>query len=154
MDTEYFDKLYECYGKGFIGFVVPECLKNTALVIMNRFTITGTCDGMYICNSIAVTCGIGDGKCTFYSGEITDFHEAASSLQKAYGCNIFNEDIPELEEILRTGKPEKKSAEVGISKYITACQSEMRTCDEWRKDYLDRCIKSAKENLSIIQTYC
>lgn len=148
-------KLYvETFGGVFEGTPVPERLKETALAIMNRFTIGGLCDGMYICNAIARTCGIGDGCFTFYSGDILNFSEVAEYLQMSYGCNIPKEDLPELEEILRTGKPDKKKSEAGIEKYIKACEAEKKTCDEWRKDYLDRCITLAKENLSIIRKYC
>ena len=158
MGNEYYaavTKLYNGPFEGtFGGTPVLERLKNTALAIMNRFTIGGLCDGMYICNAIARTCGIGDGCFTFYNGDIVNYPKVAEYLKMSYGCNISMEDLPELEEILRTGKPDKEKSETGIAKYIKACESEKETCDEWRKDYLDRCIAQAKENLSIIRADC
>lgn len=50
------------YEKMFEGYDVPSRLKETAISIMRRFTITGECDGMYICNVIAAESGIGDGE--------------------------------------------------------------------------------------------
>lgn len=154
MGVEYLEKLDEYYGAGFKGYEVPECVKNTALVIMNRFSIHGECDGMYICNCIAKTCGIGNGQGVFYSGVITNFSEIASSLQLAYGSHIFKEDIPELEEILRMGVLDKGKACNGIEKFINKCKEERNSCDEWRKEYLCICIEQAIMNHATILVYC
>lgn len=155
---EYYAALSKLYGEPFGGLFegtpVPERLKNTALVIMNRFCIRGLCDGMYICNAIARTCGIGDGCFTFYSGDITDYPKVAAYLQSSYGCNIFVEDLPELEEILRTGKPDKEQALAGIQKYLKKCLEERCTCAEGRVDYINQCIKRAKEDYTVLQEFC
>ena len=88
------------YENFFAGYEVPKKLKETAVSIMQRFCIYGICDGMYICNRIAITCGIGDGCGHFTDDTIEDCEEAAVALQSAYGCNISKKDIPELISIL------------------------------------------------------
>lgn len=157
MKDTYYEVLQKDYGyfdSTFGGTTVPERLKKTALAIMNRFSIGGMCDGMYICNAIARTCGIGDGCFTFYSGDIINIPKVAEYLKLSYGHNISEEDIPELEGILRTGKPDKEKAVLGINKYIADCKSEKGSCDDWRRDYLDQCISLAEKNLSVIEAYC
>ena len=76
------------YEKMFEGYDVPSRLKETAISIMRRFTITGECDGMYICNVIAAESGIGDGEGHFTGDEIFNRSEIARRLQFAYGSNI------------------------------------------------------------------
>lgn len=125
----------------FEGYDVPERLKKTALAIMERFCISGVCDGMYICNRIAATCRNGDGNGHFYSDKITDIPLVARSLQAAYGCNIRKEDIPELEEILATGTLDHDKASAGIKQFIKDCSMEKMKCPEFRINYLDRCIQ-------------
>lgn len=141
----------ENYNKFFEGYKVPDRIKNTTIAIMQRFTITGLCDGMYISNVIAHTCGIGDGQGNFASDDITNFEEIANNLQSAYGCNIFKKDIRELEAILETGMLNKSQAVIGLNEYIAVCQSEKKTCDEWRIDYLERCINEAKETIQELE---
>ena len=134
----------------FKGYQVPERLKDTAIAIMQRFTIYGICDGMYICNKIAHTCGIGDGNGIFTGDDITEIHRVAEALQSAYGCNICKSDIEELEDIITTGKLNKEKAKRGIKKYISNCRKEMKTCDELRVDNLHQSINEAKDNLRLI----
>lgn len=81
------------YEKYFEKYDVPEKLKKTAIAIMQRFIITGLCDGMYICNTIAYICGIGDGCGTFTGDNITDIENIARTLQACYGCNIYKDDL-------------------------------------------------------------
>lgn len=138
--------------KFFEGYNVPEKLKNITITIMRRFTIRGLCDGMYICNIIAHTCGIGDGKGNFTSDEISGFEKIADRLQKSYGCNIYKEDLQELENTLVTGKLDKERAIAGINKHIRKCKEEKQICDQWRVDYLNECINEAKENLREIKS--
>lgn len=135
------------YDVFFERYKVPERIKKTAIAIMQRFTITGVCDGMYISNVIAHTCGIGDGQGNFTRDEITNFKEIATNLQFAYSCNIFKKDIRELETILETGMLNKSQAVIGLNEYIAVCQSEKKTCDEWRIEHLERCINEAKETI-------
>ena len=74
----------------------------------------------------------------------------AKSLQAAYGCNIYKEDIPELEEILETGMLNSEKAQAGIKKFIQNCEFEKENCEQWRIAYLDRCINQALVNLELI----
>lgn len=136
----------------FEGYKVPERIKNTTIAIMRRFTITGLCDGMYISNVIAHTCGIGDGQGNFTSNEITNIGEIAVNLQCSYGCNIFKRDLRELENILETGSLNKSQAIIGLNEYIAVCQSEKKACDEWRIKYLEHCINNAKETIQELET--
>lgn len=140
------------FDKYFEGYKVPERIKNTTIAIMQRFTFTGLCDGMYISNVIAHTCGIGDGYGNFTSDEITNFEEIAVNLQSAYGCNIFKKDIRELEAILETGMLNKSQSIIGLNEYIAVCKSEKRNCDEWRSEFLERCINNAKETIQELET--
>lgn len=139
------------FDKYFEGYKVPERIKNTTIAIMRRFTITGLCDGMYISNVIAQTCGIGDGQGNFASDEITNFEKIADSLQSAYGCNIYRKDIRELETILETGTLNKNLAITGLTEYIAVCQSEKKNCDEWQTEFLERCINNAKETIQELE---
>lgn len=106
------------YNVFFEGYKIPERIKNTTIAIMQRFSINGLCDGMYISNVIAHTCGIGDGQGNFTSDEITDFEKIAVNLQSVYGCNIFKKDTRELESILETGTLNKSQAIIGLNEYI------------------------------------
>ena len=135
------------YEELFRGYVVPKKLKETAIAIMRRFTITGICDGMYICNEIAYENGIGDGMSHFTGDEIVNFDVTAKRLQHCYGSNIFKEDIEELQEILRTGELDREKSITGIKGFISKCRKEKQNCEEWRRDYLNRCIQNAKFTL-------
>ena len=140
------------YNVFFEGYKVPERIKKTAIAIMKRFTIDGLCDGMYISNVIAHTCGIGDGQGNFTSDEITNFEEIAVNLQSVYRCNIFKKDIRELETILESGTLKKSQSINGLNTYIAVCSSEKKNCDEWRVQYLERCINNAKETIQELET--
>lgn len=142
------------YEEKFAGYSVPERIRRTAIAIMQRFTITGLCDGMYIANVIAYNCNIGDGAGNFYGDDISKPEEAAKELQSAYGCNIFKKDIGELEEIIRNGYLDMEKAKTGISEYIAFCKEEKRTCDQWRMKYLDRCIQFALDVLQNLTYIC
>lgn len=135
----------------FAGYDVPEIIKNTTVSIMERFTITGLCDGMYIANTIAMVDGTGDGNGNFTSNSITKYEEIAAKLHGCYGCNIFDGDEQELAEILATRNVNSVSAVRGLRKYINRCEAEKKTCDEWRVDYLDKCIDEAKKSLKKYQ---
>lgn len=139
------------YKKYFENYEVPERLKNTAIAIMKRFTIYGICDGMYICNTIAFNGGIGDGNGIFTGSSISNIPQIARKLQSAYGCNIFKEDLKELENILESGELDKTTATSGINAYISKCKKEIESNkDSWRIDYLNRCIAEATETLQMI----
>lgn len=139
------------YEKYFLRHDVPEKIKKVAIAIMQRFTITGICDGMYICNVIASTCGIGDGEGNFTGDEITEYDKVARALQSSYGCNIGKDDVAELAEILQYGRIDKDKGICGLKKYISACISEKQTCDSWRTDYLNKCINEARETLQFLE---
>jgi hypothetical protein len=135
------------YDEQFKGYEVPESIKNISIQIMTRFSISGVCDGMYICNVIATTCGIGDGCGKFTDDTITKQLEIAERLQSCYGCNIMKEDIKELENIIITGNIEKEIAIPRMNKYIKQLNNEKRICDPWRVDYLNRVIDTTKQSI-------
>lgn len=135
------------YVEAFAGYNVPHKIKQRAVSISKRFAITGVCDPMYISNVIAHTAGIGNGEGLFISDEITNAEDIAICLQGAYGCNIQKSDIPELQRILETGCIEKQVATDGMKAFIKRLESEKKICDEWRVGYLNRTIKTLKENM-------
>lgn len=141
-------KDYDTY---FKGYTVPENIKNIAVCIMKRFTITGLCDGMYICNVIATENLIGNGKGDFTGSEIIRAQKTAETLQGSYGCNIYKEDIRELYYIISDGKLDIKKSMEGLKKIISKCKEEKLTCDSWRIDYLDKCIAEATETLTALR---
>ncbi len=123
--------------KQFKGKKVPLKLQKTAVSIMRRFAIYGQCDGMYICNRIALFSNIGNGAGEFYGDTIKNLEETAAFLKNAYSDNIFPEDLPELEEILRTGKISKETAVPGIVRFIKRTEENIRkNNDAWRIKHL------------------
>ena len=138
------------FDKNFEKYDVPGPIRTVAELISLRFNIKGVCDPMYIANVIAFESGSGDGAGNFTSAEITNIPVIAERLQFAYGCNIGKECIPELEEILRTGKLDKKKALEGLDEIIRTCKRERSSCDAWRKDYLSKCVVNAQKNKKII----
>ena len=118
------------YEKMFEGYDVPSRLKETAISIMRRFTITGECDGMYICNVIAAESGIGDGEGHFTGDEIFNRSEIARRLQFAYGSNIPSSAIPELVSILYTGHIDRRDALEGIAEQNLRWKRERANCKE------------------------
>ena len=137
-----------CYDRYFEGYKVPKDLKEKTILIMKRFSISGICDGMYICNAIANICGIGDGNGHFTNGSILKPRESAEFLQCAYGCNIHKDEIPELIAILKTGILDMQKTSSGIKRYITDCEDKKKSCYEWEKEIYDRFIREARENLN------
>ena len=134
------------YEKMFEGYDVPSRLKETAISIMRRFTITGEGDGMYICNVIAAESGIGDGEGHFTGDEIFNRSEIARRLQFAYGSNIPSSAIPELVRILYTGHIDRKDALEGIAEQNLRWKRERANCKEdWRKDYLSKLIQESRQ---------
>lgn len=132
---------------------VPTKLKQAAIAIMKRYTISGICDAMYICNVVAFLNGLGDGSGHFY--DIADERYissmTASYLQKQYGANIFPEDVDELHDILNSGRLDPEKAIAGMQKFEKKCREEMeQSDDDWRKEYLDRCINLTEQNIAAL----
>lgn len=136
-----FENQFKCYD-------VPEKIRNTAICIMRRFTIIGQCDGMYICNVIALESGIGDGQGHFTGNTDINAEKCAAALRDAYSNNIFRRDIDELEDILRTGKLDVMKAASGLRDYISSCHRDKKVCPIGREGYLDLCIQAAKKTLN------
>ena len=138
------------YEAQFKGYDVPEPVKKRAVAIMQRFTIGGICDGMYIANCIAYDTGIGDGCGKFFAEKpVENIRRAAEFLQRAYGCNIFPEDIEELENIISTGRINQNLAIPGINRFIDRCKKEKKTIRPWMSEYLDKCIVDARDTLRV-----
>lgn len=129
---------------------VPEHLRNATVAIMERFTIFGKCDGMYIANTIAYTDGTGDGAGHFRRNVINDVEQVAKNIQNAYSSNIRKEDIPELEDILRTGVLGPK-AEDGIRSFMERVSAELETTEmSWRKNFCKAELSFAEKTLARI----
>lgn len=125
-------------------------IKNVAQTICFRFCIRGVCDSAYIANSLALDAGIGNGAGIFYKTELpndTDYLSLAESLQSIYGFNIAKNETYELAEIIRTGEINRISSKIGMKRFIERCKNDKKSCDEWRKDYLDGCINQMSKNL-------
>lgn len=135
----------------FKGDNVPDKLKELATLIMTRFSITGLCDKMDICNKIAYVSGIGDGNGHFTGDTVSYFEKIAVELQSYYRHNIFKEDLNELEDILKTGKLDTEKTVKGLENYIQKCREEQETCNSWIYDYLSECILEAENTLREIQ---
>lgn len=133
-----FDNYFRCYE-------VPEKIRETAICIMMRFMITGQCDGMYICNLIALESGIGNGNGAFTGETDVDVEKCAAALRDAYSDNIFRRDIDELKDILRTGKLDVIKAAAGLRDYISSCYRDKKVCPIGRGVYLDFRIQAAEE---------
>ena len=146
------------YESRFNGYNVPENVKSRAINIMKRFDIGGLCDGMYIANAIAQENGSGDGCGHFENREITQFDKIADFLSRAYGCNIMPDDRADLIDILRDGEISAARMVQGLKKYIKYCQSEKirwHGRDEWRVEYMNKCIRSARGIIhSLVNSMC
>ena len=145
------------YNEYFNGYNVPENVKTRAINIMKRFVITGVCDGMYIANAIAMENGSGNGSGEFTEATITEIEKIASFLIHAYGCNIMESDMDDLRDILRDGEISKARMVQGLKKYICYCDEtkKARKHDEWYIEYLDKCVRSARELIySFVNSMC
>lgn len=136
------------YSKQFENYEVPENLKRIASAIMERFVIDGICDGMYICNVIAVENGLGDGNGFFVNGDVIYPEKTARRLQFSYGHNIRKQDIDELVGILKTGRLDRKLSINGLNKLIRDMKEEQQKGDLLRFPYLERSIDEAKKTLA------
>lgn len=135
----------------FEGYDVPEKYKWIASCIMRRFDITGSSDGMYICNCIAYDSGTGDGRGNF-TGDAVNIDKCASFLQRAYGCNIYPSDLPELREILCTGKLDEQKTIHGLREYIKRMRKEkpLEQGGRYTRRYILRCIHNAADTIDEI----
>ena len=132
---------------------VPANLRKIVAAIMRRFTICGLTDGMFIANRIARVDGTGNGGGEFTTGIVTHQEQVAEALRAAYGQNIEEEDLPELCEILRTGKIDPESSLTGLRRYIQKCKAEMAECDLVREHYLKNQIKAARDTCEWLMDY-
>ena len=133
--------------EAFKGYNIPERIKSTAINICDRFVICGICDPVYICNVIAKESGSGDGQGKFNSNVINNIEVIAKKIQWAYGCNIIKEEIPEIEYCLINGSFVNEKATEGLRSYSKRIKEELKTCDEWRKDYLNRQLNEISESI-------
>lgn len=127
----------------------PKEISDRAKAIMKRFIISGSCDEMYISNVIAHNNGLGDGESHFNGKtEIVAPKQTAKAIQGAYGCNIEEEEIDELENIILNGVLERDATLKGIKNFIDRTQKERKgTNDQWYREYLAKKIVEAKEVL-------
>ncbi len=126
---------------------VPEKIQKVVNVITKRYVIKGECDPMYIANTIALKGGAGDGEGFFWKEDYQYCDKIADALLGAYGCNIFKSDRDELIKILKTGEISNEDLRIGLRKFISYCKEKKITSDAWYREYLDKCIIAAKENM-------
>ncbi len=130
-----------------MGYDVPKELKRRVVNVIKRFTITGECDPMYIANTIAYQNNMGDGYGSF-NGEVKHVsRKTAEYLQYAYSHNILESEIDELWGYMN-GEELTVNAADGVRAFIKRLKVEKKTCDSWRKDYLNKVIREAKANLA------
>lgn len=143
----------------FGRYDIPQILQQIAVSISKRFTINGICDPVYICNSIALITGNGDGQGYFYGKDCFPLsaeqaYKAAKDLQNSYGCNISKFEINELADIIRNnGEMPVKDIRQGLIEYINKCNEKSLHCDVWRRDHLKCCIREAKNTLDELKDY-
>ena len=127
--------------KYFDGYTVPEKYQEIASCIIRRFNITGAADGTYICNCLAYDSGCGDGRGNF-TGDDVNIEKCSSFLLHAYGCNILPEELPELQEILKTGELTPSIALPGIRSFIQRMRHEKpyESGGRYLKSYIKRSI--------------
>ena len=132
--------------KYFEGYQVPERYKQIVSCIIRRFDLTGLCDGMYISNCIAYDSGCGDG-CGHFTGDNVEIKKSALTLFYAYGCNIFSDDLPELEEILETGELDPVKAVPGLRRYAKRMGAEkpLEKGGRYTEEYIYRCIHNSAD---------
>ena len=133
--------------KDMSKYNVPESIRHTAIEIAKRFQLHGVCDAMYVANCIAQESGSGDGKSHFTSDVITNCDKIAAFLARAYGCNIFPDDMQDLTDILENGSISDERMIEGLNKYIEYCRSEARRWtgrDDWRVEFERKCAKWAQ----------
>ena len=134
----------------FNGYEVPEALRTISAAICTRFAIIGECDPMYSANVIAVENGCGTGSGNFSNYEITNAASTAKRLQGCYGCNITRNEIDELKTIIETGHMDAETSKAGLIAFKKRNNTEMKTCDAWRVDYLKRVNAQIDETLKSI----
>jgi len=149
-DRKFVETLTERYRSRFERYQVPESMKETACLIMFRFTIDGESDGMYICNTIAHENGFGDGKGNFTESEQINARKTAETLQDAYGKNICRYAVEELALILDTGMLNYSMARAGILRDIRDIKEEYRQNANWRRVYLKKLIQQKEEDLDLV----
>lgn len=150
-DRELLELLEKRYARLFEQYQVPDNIRQAACLVMYRFTIDGTCDGMYICNTIAYESGSGDGQGNFMEPAKIDVRKAARAIQDAYGCNIGRGDIDELAMILDTGKLDYSVARAGMLRDMRELKQQQHTsADSWRKDYLGRQIEQKQKDFTLL----
>lgn len=137
--------------KYFDGYDVPERYKNIASCIIRRFDISGSADGMYICNVIAHCSDCGDG-CGKFTGDDVNIEKSASFLKSAYGCNIMDFELPELKSILLTGEINAREAVPALRLYIHRMRKEkpLESGGKYTKRYIMRCIHNAADAIDEI----
>ena len=132
--------------KYFYDYDVPVKYQEISSCIMRRFNITGSSDGMYICNCIAFCSGTGDG-CGNFTSDYVNSEACAKRLLNSYGCNIFPEDIPELIDILKSGEISPVLAVPAIRLYIRHMRKEkpLENGGKYTERYIKRSIHNAAD---------
>lgn len=88
------------YKEAFEGYDVPECIKQTAISICDKYDIKGLADPMYVANVIGMETGTGDGQGNFKGTRVNKegVRKVAERLAFAYRSNKVKE--VEVEEIV------------------------------------------------------
>lgn len=123
---------------------IPYKICMAAELVCKRFCITGICDRMYICNTIAHLSNNGDGEGHFNENPvITNYTEIARKIQSAYSSLITYAEVSEMAYIMENLRIEpafaipclKEAEKKRIVKELHG------TTDEFRVPYLQRLLK-------------
>lgn len=83
------DALEERFNRMFEGHEVPGNIRRAVCLALYRFTITGICDGIYICNTIAHESGCGNGQGNFTeSANIDAWGSARASSRRTAATSV------------------------------------------------------------------
>lgn len=139
------------FEEAFEGYNVPKNIKRISKEICKRFAIFGICDPMYISNVIAAGSNIGNGQGDFTGDKVINSKEIAERIQSCYGCNILQDETKEIEFCLTNGFMDHEKAVIGLKSFIKRINTELRSCEDWRKEYLGKVLMNINESIEFFQ---
>lgn len=132
---------------------VPEKIKDAALLVCKRFCITGVCDPMYICNTIAYETNTGNGE-GFFDEKPNISHEgwekAAKYIQFAYGRLIMSVETDELVSIMENKQIDTKLALERLKSAYERYETEMESCkttNPYHIPYLEKLLQNINSTI-------
>lgn len=144
------DALEERFKRMFEGHEVLGNIRRAACLVLYRFTITGICDGMYICNTIAHESGCSDGQGDFTEPAKIDTWGPARTIQSSYSGNIGQGDINELAVTLESGRLDYSMARAGMLRDMRELKRQHTSADPWRKNYLKMQLSQKQKDIALL----